>query len=237
MSPLAIAEYYGREYVAALLRNHGATATHPGCPPLCPDPPDDWTDGAGWDRHFRFDILHAVAREGRELLGMPTGDRLLAQRLRRCAPGERIIIMGNGLSSLPHALCAAGHHAVAVDLSLVATEFLRSGEFWPPQEGTREGGSVELICGDIRDPAVAPGPFSMGVSHRSLQGLAPDVLEEAIVAIDRRIEADGMVHFATQNAPERLDHIAGRFRDLGYAVNPKDKPAQGKTLRAYLFSG
>ncbi len=168
---------------------------------------------------------------------------------------RRVLVVGNGVTLIPRMFCHAGFETVALDISAVATDFAR--EYQPTAEDwrllfqrdedgnignhrerfARQGGALEFVCGDLFDTDVAPGPFDLIWSVRSLQGFTDEDLASAIRALDRRLRPDGECHVLVQNSVEAKNQIVGEFEKLGYAVNPPRDHERGRVLRIGIGSG
>ncbi len=183
----------------------------------------------------------------------PFDDLRILWRLRHMPAGGRALMVGNGLSLLPRAVAHTGRHAIAIDLSRVATDMTAqpemsgpSLEYWFMRSAGSEtsllkklaadGGSVEFVCGDVRDETIAPGPFDLIVNHKAIQGLPRQDREAVISAMDARLSPEGVVSISFVNAEQILDEARALFTELGYTINP-DEPVEGKALFTCLSTG
>ena len=230
LSPLAVAEGHGHDEVATLLRRRGATLVHPDAPPVSMLPPAaKWTDAAGWDAFYRHELHRAELNGWKDRCLKPSRERVIVGTFERRPPGEHVLVIANGLSLLPRVGAELGQHCTAIDLSSAAISFLEaySADVLPPGR-RRPGGSVSFVCGDLRVVELAPGPFSLIVSRRSLWGLVDPMLQEVIEAIDRRLEPGGQLLFVAgeDTSPE----IANRFESLGFQIDPERRDRSRKML-------
>jgi hypothetical protein len=223
-----------------------------------PQAPRDWTDRSGWDEYWRRAIsmggsfMHLSAYSPTGLVSWVPSliEPLTAQG------HTRLLFVGNGLSLTPWAFAHAGHQVVALDVSAVACEFLRGLKITDArvapyftfsdrhgrskfEKCRREGGSVDLVCGDVLDHAAAPGPFDVIFSEASLQGFTASELSRAIRAIRARLVENGQCRVLVMNSEAALRRIVAEFESIGFHRHERGvtPPPNVPTLYASLGSG
>lgn len=214
-------------------------------------------NAANWDQYWA-DILRAPKRIRDYQCGISGAIwvRELVEKLHR-RHATRLLFVGNGISLVPWAFAHAGFRAVVLDVSPVATDYLARTTIDEEQlrsffrlnelvgkpsfhELHRDGGSVEVVCGDMLDSQFAPGPFDAAFAERSLQGFSTEELPRAAAAISARLTESAECHVWVQNSGEALDRIASAFGTLGYQrieglEDVADPP--NRTLHLRLASG
>lgn len=158
-------------------------------------PPRDVNDVAAWDRYFSDHVENGIGPPFFDMFSRIPGLVYAAQQ------GEMntVLCAGNGICQEPRALAGAGFAVTALDHSPFATEYARNyemdpenfGHFYPP-EMCREGGRVEFITGDLRDPSVAPGPFDIVIERRTVQLFPKDERDAVLSALTTRLSANGI---------------------------------------------
>lgn len=220
-----------------------------------PCSPRDWRDAEAWHAYWQGCLDGSRSLSSMALVssfGMVIARDLVDGELAEPASraGRSVLLVGNGLDQLPRVLACAGFRVVALDLSTLATDaaaafvpddafFARYTSLWEPATASRwwlEGGSVTFVAGDLFDHDVAPGPFDIIISIRSLQGFTPDDARAAATAIDARLAAYGLVIVAIVNpTTETMEKVGEPFRALGYGED-EERPG-GKRLRMMMGSG
>lgn len=138
-------------------------------------PPKTVVDPAAWDQYWLDQLSHGVA----EFVDIFVDDGQLVDAMR--ANGLRTVLcVGNGISLEPYALAWAGFDVTALDISPLAATVLRDVE--PPEDflaqlvGGRscgQEGRMEIVVGDLSNPACCPGPYDVVIERKTLQ-LWPD---------------------------------------------------------------
>ncbi len=138
-------------------------------------PPSTVTDPTAWDRYWQDQLSHNF--DGGVHLFVDDGELVDAMRANKL---KTVLCVGNGISHEPRALAWAGFVVTSLDISPVAAKAARDAA--PPEDflaglvGGRSGGPngrLDFVVGDLRDPAVCPGPFDVVIDRKTLQ-LWPD---------------------------------------------------------------
>jgi len=197
-----------------------------------PLPPRDWRDAAGWEVYWSATIPDRKRLAARVFTAMTLTWIRLVDSLRERGR-KRLLFIGNGLSIAPWAFAHAGYECVAFDLApsvarffrenAITEEWVRRAYVFPERhaEGAferarRPGGSVQVVCGDLFDPCVAPGPFDAIFSEASLQGFSESDLARAVSAIVDRLHQRAECHVLVRNSKEALTRIVALFVALGF---------------------
>jgi chemotaxis methyl-accepting protein methylase len=101
----------------------------------------------------------------------------------------------------------------------------------------RPGGSCRFVCGDAFDSRVAPGPFDVIFSWRTLQGFDDRELGEILRSMDARLSSFGLLFITGQNAARSTMRISDELTAMSYDVNPRMERKDVKTAWVLIASG
>jgi len=153
-------------------------------------PPSDPCDVSGWDRYWDAHVREGF---GPGFYDMAIDDRALVAVVK--AEGlRRVLCAGNGLSLEPWYFAVGGCQVTALDLSPRAAEILQIVELPPEwrEQAEQRGGRIDYVVGDLRDPAVCPGPFDVIIERRTAQVYAEHGLDGALAALAARLDENGI---------------------------------------------
>jgi len=153
-------------------------------------PPSDPCDVSAWDRYWDEHVRHGL---GPGFFDMLIDDRDLVTAMK--AEGlRRVLCAGNGISVEPWYFAVGGCRVAALDLSPRAAEIARGLEMAPEwqQQVERLGGHIDYVVGDLRDPAVCPGPFDVVIERRTAQLFVTQGLDEVLAALAARLDENGI---------------------------------------------
>ncbi len=204
-------------------------------------PPRTVTDPAAWDQYWHDQISHEVA--GFVHLFVDDGELVDAMR----AHGLRTVLcVGNGISQEPRALAWAGFDVTSLDISPVAAKVASAAA--PSEDvlatlvGGRSGdpgGHVDFVVGDLRDPAICPGPYDVVIDRKTLQ-LWPDAERPAAMkAVADRLASRGIFfsqsHDGGWSPPAPRRHaLEPWFVAEGWESWRREAPLTGRV--AWLFT-
>ncbi|MGE3958183.1 MAG: class I SAM-dependent methyltransferase [Vicinamibacterales bacterium] len=186
-------------------------------------PPQTVEDASAWDGYWLQQLRSRFA--GLDDIFLDDGglvDLMRAEGLRT------VLCVGNGLSMEPHALCAAGFQATALDLSPFIMDVLRqatpSTEYLSRLLGARAlqaGGTLACVAGDLRDETVCAGPYDVVIERRTLQLFPDDQRPAALERVTARLAARGLIvshsHHGAWRPPSARRHwTRDWFRQHGW---------------------
>lgn len=191
------------------------------------DPPIDWGDAEGWDRHFQtkgsdkvFHVPTAIGAQGWESVRFVS---FVKQH------GDRVWFPGCGIDPGPRFYACTGSSVVATDISAVAVRVQqRFGslapevmfEDWPAfaesNAPIKEPGSFTVAQQDFRDSR-PPGVFDVVINCRAFQGLPPSDMAAAAKQFFAALRPGGAAIVDTINVQGKLrDHIEDSLLSAGF---------------------
>jgi len=152
-------------------------------------PPRDVSDVSAWDRYWDAHVREGF---GPGFFDAPIRPDLVT--IVKAAGLRRVLCAGNGLSLEPWYFAVEGCQVTALDLSPRAAEILQIVEL-PPEwrlQADQSGGHIDYVVGDLRDPAVCPGPFDVIIERRTAQLYEEHELDEVLAALAARLDEHGI---------------------------------------------
>lgn len=215
-------------------------------------PPEDLSSEEGWDRYWqtRIDNRTALAIEAMMDVGFCQKQRQALLDTMRREQKRSILCVGNGLSGEAFAFQAAGCAVTILEKSPLAAAVARTMRLAPDfltrffeRPSDSPGGSLDVVHGDLFDPAASPGPYDVVIERRTLQlWYAKEEFERGLEAVTGRLAPDGLfvthVHLGFWRPDQPRDHFAEPWlRRHAFAIveghAEADQPGSGR--RAWLF--
>lgn len=158
-------------------------------------PPTDRRNPAAWDDYWHRQLSTGLAG----MYDMMIDDSHVIA-LSRKSDFRSALVAGNGISLEPRALAAAGFTVTAMDLSPFALQVAQKIDFADGQlasmigeSGTRPGGSVQYVAGDVFDASVCARPFDVIIERRTAQGYPDGEREAFLSALADRLSPEGIL--------------------------------------------
>ena len=195
------------------------------------EPPRDMQDAEAWDAFWRNQVNHGL---GPPIYDMFVCDEALVRRMRERGL-QTVLCAGNGISKEPWALCEAGFHVTALDISPVAEKVATACELDTAyqdmligSEPGRPDGRIDYVVGNLQDGSVCPGPFDAIIERRTLQLFPEEERPGALDALLRRLADNGILlshcHDGAWTPPAKPYHAtASLLRGRGLSVFSGDE--------------
>ena len=186
-------------------------------PPVKTRPPEDWSDIAGWDRHFQtqfsdgpFRLPTVIGAQGWQSV------RFLSSVRKH---GGRVWFPGCGLDPGPRFYAYVGSTVLATDFSPVAVRVQRRFAELAPEimfddwsSFVRSNAPFEKYgCFDVAEHDFTTGPpnsvFDVVINCRAFQGLSPSAMTAAARSFFAALRSGGHAFIDTIN-------VQGRRRDV-----------------------
>jgi SAM-dependent methyltransferase len=206
--------------------------------------PTTMSDPAAWDQYWIAQIEHHVPAFN----DIFCDDGELVDTMRASA-FRTILCVGSGISLEPQALAAAGFDVTALDLSPAAAFFSHGARTVPDYlrqllsgRDLRRGGVVRFVTGDLRDPAMCPGPFDVVIERCTLQLFPDDERPAALTAVANRLAPRGIFfsqcHDRTAGPVGPRRHAsASWFEQQGWSRWPAQTPLAERVVWLMVTSG